>query len=47
MQERVISAGNTSPLIANDDNAFGSGKFEVSPVREGLRVIVRPVRDNR
>lgn len=45
--QRIAPAADTAPFTANATDSLESGKYEISPVREGLRVIVRPVRDSR
>jgi hypothetical protein len=47
LPQRIAPAADSPPLTANESDTLGSGKYEISPVREGLRVIVRPVKDSR
>jgi hypothetical protein len=32
--------------VANANDSVSAGKYSISPVNEGLRVIVRPVQDS-
>jgi len=44
---QIVPAIDNVPSVANANDSLGSGKYSISPVSEGLRVIVRPVKDSR
>jgi len=47
LPRNIVPSPDNFPSVANANDSLGSGKYSISPVNEGLRVIVRPVQDSR